>query len=309
MSSTMTSAGASPAPGTPLISLDALDLPKGSKDYPRIVGIRVPGAATGLCVVLDIDECLLHTFFGKKDLLELIKTDPRYLEVRSRLFEIEMYDSDPSAPKGTGKKETAWGVFRPHLELFMSFLFAHCYTICFWTAGVKEYADACIQKICRGIKQPFIVMTRDDVEYIPTGMPPPDDVDYHKPLAKVMALDPANIKPSMTIFIDDKGSNFVSAPNNGIQIVPYRPAADIRQLQTDDICLLQVRQWILELQTDKPGFDVRKLDKSHIFTTPLHRVPPKSQVYYPKLKGSYRTPMLVMANPELEKGYRKLIDV
>lgn len=260
-------------------------------DYPRVVGVRNPAARTNLCVVLDLDECLLHGMpAGYSDVLDEILSNPAYLEVRSRTYQLELHDFDN--PAGTGKIEKSWGVFRPHLHFFMMFLFSHCAYVCFWTAGYKDYADTLVQKICRGLRMPFSVMNRDDLPDFPHN--------YHKPLAKVMALDPEGIRPENVLLIDDRGKNFVSMPHNGIKIPPFEPDPNsIRNLQSDDICLLQIRQWMLSEEVLSCR-DVRRLDKSTIFTTPLRTLGPVRSMIRYEIPQGIRTPHNVYALPVTE---------
>lgn len=242
-----------------------MDLGEGSgKSYPRIVGSRNPGAATQLCVILDLDSCILHTMpEGTNALRDRILTDPKLMEVRSRLYQFDLYDT--GGLTGQGDKESYWGLFRPHLQEFMLFLFSHCATVCFWSAAQRPYVDECVARICR-TRQPYIIMNHDDVTYLPNG-------NYHKPLSKIIALDPVNIRFDNCIFIDDRRENFITAMKNGVVIPEYSPAATPSAVQIDDIALLQIRQWMLSEPMLKAR-DVRDVDKSRIFTTPLRKLPP-----------------------------------
>jgi len=258
--------------------------------YSRIVGVRSPAARTDLTVVLDLDSCLLHTMpSGTTDLLTKIMTDPNLLEIRSRVYQMSIYDL--GGKKGHGAAEKYWGVFRPHLLTFMMFLFSYCRTVCFWSAGQRDYVNECVAKICRGMRTPYIVMNWDDIEELPDG-------GYHKPLSKVIALDPENIKEDRILLIDDRRQNGISAPSSFILIPRYEPTPNTSALMQDDIALLQIKQWLLSDAVTRAR-DIRMVDKSRIFLTSLAPSPPaRSQIYIEPRSAMWANPLYLQSLPD-----------
>ena len=74
---------------------------------------------------------------------------------------------------------------------------------------------------------------------------------------------------SNTFVIDDRQSTFAKVnPNNGILIPGYAPPDTIDGIKTDDPTLRQLMMWFSRDDV-KNSKDVRLLDKSRIFTTPI----------------------------------------
>lgn len=230
-------------------------------NYSRVVGVVSPNARTNFCIGLDLDECLVSIQIdASPSLAKEIKTNPRYMELRKRLLEIFLHDRD--GDRGEGMKEYYWGIKRPHLDEFLLFLFSYFRIVFVWSAAQRPYVNIIVEKLFADLPYPYMVMNRDDIEHSIDG-------GYHKPLSQVMHFDTNHyINLSNTLFLDNKGDNFIANESNGITIPDYQPPANLNAMMTDDIRLLQVRQWLLrpEVMASK---DVRTLDKSKIFTTPL----------------------------------------
>lgn len=218
---------------------------------------------TNFCLVLDIDECLLHTMdTNSLSLYNEILTNPQHIDLRRRLFILRLYDVNTT--QGRGVVDTYWGIFRPGLVMFLQFAFSYFRMVTIWSAGQKYYVESIIQPIFRDTHPPHLVMTYNDIEYLSSG-------DYHKPLQKMLDLSKGVMTWENTLFLDDKYSNFVSCPGNGVHIPKYQPSSHISSLKADDIALFQFKEWLLLPET-MAATDVRTLDKSKIFTTPLSSI-------------------------------------
>jgi hypothetical protein len=177
------------------------------------------------------------------------------------MYHVELIDYD--VPKGTGSSMHMWGVTRPHFKEFLLFARSYFDVIVVWSAATKDYIDSIVEQIFHDIRVPDLVYTRNDIETFSNG-------EYHKPIEKILS-DP-RIKDRVDIrrafFLDDKGDNFITSPGNGITIPEYNPAPRISNLMSDDIALLQFRQWLLKPEIANTQ-DIRLVSKIPIFITPL----------------------------------------
>jgi hypothetical protein len=217
----------------------------------------------GRTLILDLDQCLLQSFTDPRDadLEKALLTNPSYMSLRDRMYHVELHDYN--VPKGTGTVLHMWGVTRPHFKEFLLFARSYFDVICVWSAATKDYVNSIVEQIFHDIRVPDLVYTRDDVESFANG-------EYHKPIAKILAdpriKDRVDIK--RTFFLDDKGDNFITSPGNGITIPEYKPAPRISNMMSDDIALLQLRQWLLKPEIANAP-DIRLVSKVSIFITPL----------------------------------------
>lgn len=174
-----------------------------------------------LNIVLDLDECLLHTFGQDSwNVYNKIMRDPKYFDLRQRIFYIEI------------NGEPYWGIKRPHLDLFLSYCFMTFTNVCVWSAGTKPYVKAVVKEIFKDFKQPHLVMTRNDVYYYKKEA-------YTKPLSflfdRMEGVDETN-----TIMLDDKDDNFLYNPNNGIVVSEYLPDTTIESMRENEDTLLNL---------------------------------------------------------------------
>lgn len=220
----------------------------------------------GRCIVLDLDECLIKTMEdGNENLLKEIFNNPKYIQLRGMVFQISIYDL--YSPVGTGERLNFWGIRRPHLNTFLTFCFTYFEFVCVWSAGEKSYVEAIVAEIFNGIGDPIIVYSRNELDKKDS------DRLYNKPIAKILA-DPrlgGNAKIEKAVFVDDRQVNFVSSPGNGIVIPGFSPTAYTIQSSLNDVCLLQIRQWLMKPEVEAAP-DIRKLNKSSIFTTPVSEI-------------------------------------
>jgi hypothetical protein len=237
---------------------------------------------------LDLDASLLSTsnnmsvFNGLK-----IYTDPSRYHLRDRLYYIDLTDVCEKPGKGTRYK--MWGVFRPHLFEFIEFLFKYCKCIMVWSAGRPKY----VTSICNILfpfegKQPLLVYTYDDLLIDKKDkIFKPLDKAFEDPMAK------GAFTHENTFHLDDRTDVISLNPNNGIHIPAYGPdggddkTMTIADIMTDDPSLIQLKYWLL-LPEVMAAQDVRHLDKSRIFKTPI-------QEYQKILNG---TPEVFPAKPE-----------
>lgn len=183
-----------------------------------------------------------------------------FMSLRGRYYEFTLHDMNEK--RGSGKRSTYWGMKRPHLNIFLSFCFSYFKVVAVWSAGQPAYVEAVVENIFEGIGTPAIVYTFNNVIQTSNG--------YHKPLSKMIEKDGASLGMSLsnTFFLDDRYDNFPTCQDNAIVIPRYSPSPRVESLFNDDIALLQFRQWLLKSEVVNAR-DVRKLDKSSIFFTPV----------------------------------------
>jgi hypothetical protein len=164
---------------------------------------------------------------------------------------------------GTGSVNTMWGVKRPHLDRFLMFCFSYFKIVGIWSAGQRKYVEAVCDRIFNGIDDPHIVFTREKCDEIRGNI--------NKPLSRMMESHPVlseYMRPDNTFVLDDLSVTFSQNPLNGINIPRYEPPINVAAMSNDDPSLCQLMQWFHSDEV-KNSKDVRTLDKSTIFTTPL----------------------------------------
>ncbi|GAG58796.1 unnamed protein product [marine sediment metagenome] len=217
---------------------------------------------TNKCIVLDLDETLVHSC-GESD-IELLKqlqiyTDPSNYDLRERVYKITM--EDVIHKKGTGEKTEMWGIARPNVREFLIHCFTYFKIVIIWSAGRKKYVHAIIDKIFQDLKRPHIIWTYDDLEKLPNNTlikPLNKLIDEISGLKKHMSLE-------NTFIVDDRVSVF-SEPNpyNGILIPAYKPTFNVKNLRDDDNTLEQLSKWFMKSEVINCK-DIRKLSKVNIF--------------------------------------------
>jgi len=81
---------------------------------------RPVATLTDKCLVLDIDETLVHTFDdGERINKNMIWNDPNLLELRRRIYEIELIDI--AGIRGKGDYYKMSGIMRPYLKNILIF--------------------------------------------------------------------------------------------------------------------------------------------------------------------------------------------
>ena len=217
---------------------------------------------TNKCIVLDLDETLVHSNENIGELRALgIMIDSKLMDLRNRVYEISM--DDVVYKKGQGIKTELWGIVRPHVTEFLIACFSYFKVVAVWSAGKKKYVDAIVDFLFKDIKRPHIIYARDQCERTIDNV-------LTKPLEKMIKQETGLSKYMSlknTFIIDDRESVYeVPNLNNGIQIPAYKPGFNIRSLRTDDIALKQLMTWLLRPEVMNSP-DVRDLDKTNVFNT------------------------------------------
>lgn len=236
------------------MSINAL-YPTAADDIPAV-------AMTNHCIVLDLDLTLLSTQESTESLATMkILSDPQLMELRKRIYYITIEDLEKP---GIGTRYDFWGVTRPHLNKFLMFCFSYFKIVAVWSAGKRPYVEAIVDHLFKDLPKPHVVFSYDDVIMTPQG-------HVEKPLLKMINYDlvlKRNMSLENTFALDDNSMTFYHNIDNGILIPAYEPALNITAFMRDDPTLLQLQSWLLlpEVATAK---DIRKLDKSRIFSTSL----------------------------------------
>ena len=231
---------------------------------------------TDCAIVLDIDECLVHTMPEDTEyILDQIKANKNYVSLRNRVYEIFLRDIND--PRAETRHARYWGIKRPHLDEFLIFCFAYFKKVIIWSAGRKDYVEALVKVIFKDHKKPHAVLSYDDVIRTDNG--------YHKPLNIINKLYPNMIDYTKTIFLDDREKNFIKFPMNGVIIPRYAPD-ETKKIDLDDKTkknfhkwldalnmpdkyLLLLAQW-LELPNILNTANLQKIHKKGIFRHPLN---------------------------------------
>lgn len=217
---------------------------------------------TDKCIVLDLDETLVHSNLETIDeLIELgIFSDPKLMDLRKRIYKITM--DDVVHDKGYGDKTEMWGIVRPHVKEFLIMCFSYFKIVAVWSAGKNKYVHSIVDYLFKDIRRPHVIYTYDDCENINST-----DKTLIKPLSKMINNVPGldrYMSLDNTFIVDDRLSTFKSInPSNGILIPPYEPEFTIESMRKDDLALKQLINWLMHTRYE----NVEKLDKTHIFTS------------------------------------------
>jgi len=204
------------------------------------------------CIILDLDETLVHT---REDIQELYSLDvmnnKNLIPYRQSIYNFCLYDLDGKR----GSSETCmWGTKRPHVDSFISFCFANFSKVCVWTAGTADYAEEIVNALFKSnYRMPDVVWSRNDCQS-GGGI-------LFKPITKMAASYPF-ITLENSIIIDDRRTTFRANVENGILIPPYQPLTIGESFSDDKLPYLM--KWISEsgvLTTN----DVRTIPKTGIF--------------------------------------------
>ena len=244
---------------------------------------------TDKCIVLDLDETLVHSNEKMDQLKELgIMTDPALIDLRRRTYQITM--DDVVYKKGLGVKTVMWGIVRPHVKEFLVSCFSYFKVVIVWSAGKRKYVDAIVDYLFKDIKRPHVVYSYDECERTSTNLlvkPLTKMIENEHGLSKYMSLENSfMIDDRRTVYAGFENDN----PDNGIQIPAYKPSWNIHSLRSDEIALKQLMTWFLKPEVMNSP-DVRELDKSTVFDTDVTINPMTS-----------RTKAYTQPRPETEPG-------
>lgn len=231
-------------------------------------------AIAGGGIMLDLDQTLIATQDDMESPIRMaILSKPELLPLRNRYYEISLEDIHQP---GAGTRNNFWGIIRPHVREFLIFCFSYFKLVIVWSAAKRPYVEAIVDILFRDIRPPHIVFTSDDCLANQQGL-------LTKPLQQLIDSNPV-LKRYISLAdfytLDDNPITFIHNPGNEIQCPPYNPPMNLNALMAEqDPTLLQIMAWLLqpEVRTAK---DIRLLDKSTIFTTPLSAYNPPGGVNF-----------------------------
>ena len=225
-----------------------------------------PNSETDQCIVLDLDETLVHSQENFASLAQTsLLTNPKYYPVRDRVYSFTIVD--PVTRVGEGQKVEIWGVERPDLRKFINFCCRHFRITAVWSAGRYRYVHAIVNNVIfKGSKCfPGTVFTYDDCSNYRGKL-----VKQLSKMFKHSCLQ-NHMRPSNTFVIDDRESTFTRNLGNGVLIPEYLPnPAGNTNIMPDtvlndrDNALTLLMAWFMKPNV-KEAPDVRSLNKSDIF--------------------------------------------
>lgn len=232
---------------------------------------------TNKCIVLDLDQTLIATQDDMNSCYDLnIVSDPELVDLRTRSYYFVIEDLEKP---GIGTNYEFWGVARPHVHEFLLFCFSYFKIVAVWSAGSRLYVEGLIDYLFRDLPYPDVVFTADDTIFHPGKV-------VEKPLSKMIEIM-EEMNEMNTYAIDDNVTTFSKNKNNGILIPAYEPGIigyrknnkgrevefitpTVSTLQEDETALLKLKYWLLQPEIIYAD-DVRKLNKSKIFETPVSK--------------------------------------
>lgn len=168
--------------------------------------------------------------------------------------------------RGEGNKAEMWGLLRPYAREFLIFCFSYFRGVIVWSAGKKNYVHAIVDYLFKDIKRPLVIYTYNELEGL-------QDKTFIKPIKKLIDNVPGlNKYMSLenSFILDDRDSVFLGPnPGNGIKIPAYKcNFSKLSSMRADDIALKQLMIWLSKPEVINCK-DVRELDKTNIFNTPV----------------------------------------
>lgn len=209
---------------------------------------------TNHCLVLDLDETLIHTFdeFKNYEKLQLYSSS-KNSDLREYLYVI---DIDASGVPGEGKRLKLWGAFRPALLDFLKFAVDYFEEIHVWSAGQFNYVHSIVEVIFHNNDIPVEkIFTYEDTVF-----------DKHKNTIKELnklLKHAEKAHEKNTFIVDDRDDTLVNK-KNVILIPKYKPSENRKGILTDDDALERLMKWFNKPEVINSK-DVQKLDKTKIF--------------------------------------------
>jgi hypothetical protein len=232
--------------------------------YKTDVDLIPPVSLTDKCLVLDLDETLVHTLEKVEWIKKLkIYSDPNAYTLRNRTYKLRLEDIVDE--KGEGVISELAGILRPHLREFVIFAFFYFKVVCVWSAGKQKYVHEIARIIFGDISHPNLIFSFNECKEGPKGIEKPLEYIFNVP----GLIEYMNLKN--TFIIDDRIDCFVANPNNGIVIPAYDPVFTVKGLQVEDNALVQLMIWFLQPEVIYSR-DIRNLDKTNIFKEKLNTV-------------------------------------
>jgi TFIIF-interacting CTD phosphatase-like protein len=204
-------------------------------------------------IVLDMDECLLHTWDVKqKEFFKEIELSPKTLGYRRYIFEVF------AEPKN--KQLPVYGIMRPGLIDFLTYCFDRFDNIILWSAGQDFYVEKVSDYIFHRTEQiPTQVLARSKCHILNKTM-------FTKPLYKLNEMFP-EITLENCFFVDDNPDNSHFNKENHIVIPAFEPECTVDSISDyfkNDRALYDLVEWF-EREDIKKCDDVRTLSKDDIF--------------------------------------------
>jgi TFIIF-interacting CTD phosphatase-like protein len=198
--------------------------------------IATPNIGILTCVVLDLDETLVHS--SSKGVTEMKKVKDTMKEAgqMDRYYEFKL------------GKETYWGLKRPYYKSFLRWCRSQFDIVAVWTAGDTDYADEIVSKVFE--RRPPIVWSRPNCVRA-NGI-------YYKPMDKFFRAFP-DIDRDNTVIIDDRADIAEYNEDILIEIPRFKPAKPLLFDNTLISTLAYLRNALAS------GEKLRFLDKSVIF--------------------------------------------
>lgn len=231
---------------------------------------RVPETAlTDQCIILDLDHTCAATQNGDMaDMERAVPRDPKLLALRRRVYHFVRQNAGEH--RGDGAQDFMWGIARPGLKDFLMFCFSYFKQVIVWSAGTRDYVDTLVEALFSDVAQPHAVFARENCVW------DEEQGSYIKPLATLFERHPevakyANL--SNTLIIDDTESTFVRNPDNAVHIPRYLEDSEettpsLGAMTANDQALEKLKAWYLRADV-VASRDVRTLDKSRIFSSPI----------------------------------------
>lgn len=214
-------------------------------------------------IVLDIDATLVHTH-GELDNFKMLKVyDPKtQMELRKKVYTMVLVDV--STEPGEGEVTELSGIYRPYLKEFLDFCFNYFDNVVIWSAGKKKYVEKMCELMFPLKNQPILIFNYDDCES--------DENDFiTKPLEKIYRHKNCKGKLSTknTFVLDDREDTFSLNKRNGVLVPEFESDMSLEDIHHHkDNNLLKLMAW-LSTKEVKESTDVKKINKSNIFTTSL----------------------------------------
>lgn len=213
--------------------------------------------------ILDLDETCIHTYTDM-NLYRKISQDPQFNKIRNRIYYLNIPDI---GGKGSGIHGQVWGIERPYLKDFLTYLVYNFKTIIVWSAGIEPYVHAIVNHIFKGIGRPNIIYSRKQCLNVGTER----DKRYTKPISSLIDsnwnLRNRKINMKNTFIIDDRIDYVQKNFSNAIVIPPYSPSTTVESMSIMDKALLRIMTW-MNNDDFRQSKDIRYLPKDGIFTLP-----------------------------------------
>lgn len=189
-----------------------------------------------ICVVLDLDETLVHTFDPSKKL-----SDGTRDAIKKEYRDLPSYYSFKCDDGSVFE-----GLTRPHLQEFLDTVFDIAYPQFVFTAGSKLYADEICDIIFKK-RRPTKVYNRDDCH---------EDYRLKKPIRRIFKEFPDMVRDGRVLVVDDKQDVYYGNDHGSVFKIHPWYGKDV-----NDSHLLEVRRLLLELSshsrsvTESPSFE------------------------------------------------------